>query len=116
METNEIIALALAVGIVCLFAIYEMIMHRMMRHRLHEARESASAWRSLYLSIKEERDILSYRVQSKECQKVLAIQEKLDDAREENARLTKLNETYKRQIEGAKKRRAASGTANTEGC
>ena len=116
METNEIIALAIGVGIAVLVAVYESIMHRMMRSRLREARDSASAWKALYRSIKEERDLLAHRVQSKDCQKVICYQTQLEAAEEEIERLTKLNETYKRQLEKNGKKKAAPGTANTESC
>lgn len=114
METNEIIALALGLGILAVIAIYESIMHRMMKNRLREARDNAAAWKNLYRAIKEERDLLNYRVQSKECQKVLAMQDKLDDAMEEIDRLAKLNETYKRQLEKNGKKKAAPGNPTTE--
>jgi TolA-binding protein len=87
-----------------------------MRSRLREMRDSASAWKALYRSIKEERDLLAHRVQSKDCQKVICYQTQLEAAEEEIERLTKLNETYKRQIEIGKKKKAAAGSAIAEGC
>ncbi len=116
MEINEIIFMGIALGIVVLVAIYESIMHKMMRNRLHEARERASSWKSLYRTVSEERDLLMHRLQSRDCQKVICYQTELERAQDEIERLTKLNETYKRQIESGKKRKAASGTANTESC
>lgn len=116
MEINEIIALCAAFGLAALTAIYEAIMHRRMRSRLREMRDSVSAWKALYRSIKEERDLLAHRVQSKDCQKVICYQTQLEAAEEEIERLTKLNETYKRQIESGKKKKTASGSAIAEGC
>ena len=105
LEINEIIALASAGGIVSLIAIYEGIMHRLMRNRLREACANAASWKSLYRAVAEERDLLDYRVKSRDCQKVLCIQEKLDEARAENEQLRKLNETYKQQIERNSKKK-----------
>lgn len=116
METNEIIFMGIALAIAVLTAIYESIMHKMMRSRLQEARERAASWKSLYRTVSEERDLLMHRLQSKDCQKVIGYQIELERAEEEIERLTKLNDTYKRQIESGKKRKAASGTANTESC
>ena len=110
METNEIIALALGLGIIVLVAIYESIMHKLMKDRLREARDRAASWKELYRSVSEERDLLHRRLVSRDCQKVLAIQSRLDDAVEEIQQLRTLNENYKRQIEetARKKRTTAS--------
>ena len=116
MEINEIIALCVAFGIAALFAIYEAIMHKLMRNRLHEARERASSWKVLYRTVSEERDLLMRRLQSRDCQKVICYQTELERAEEEIERLTKLNDTYKRQIESGKKKKTASGSAIAEGC
>lgn len=105
MERNEIIALAIIVGIFALGVIYENIMHRLMSRRLKEAKASADSWKSLYLAVAEERDLLHYRVQSKDCQKVICYQMRLDDAENEIKRLKAENETYKKQLERNKKRK-----------
>lgn len=116
MAINEILALGIVTVIVFLVAIYESIMHRLMKTRLLEARESAASWKSLYRSVSEERDLLHRRLLSKDCQRVIAISSELDAAREEIKRLTEANDTYKKQIERNAKRKAASGSANTESC
>lgn len=122
MQPNEIIALAIVAGIIVLLTIYESVMHTIMKNRLREARESAASWKHLYRALAVERDCLMRRVASKDCQKVICYQAEIDDlqdqlkeANAENERLSKLNETYKKQLEG-KKRKAASGSANTESC
>lgn len=116
MEINEVLALAIGAGIVFMLALYESIMHHIMKNRLQEARDAASSWRLLYRSAADERDFLQRRLESKDCQKVLCYQTMLDEANVEIDRLSKLNETYKRQIESGKKRKAASGDANTGSC
>lgn len=116
MEINEIVFIGIALGIVVLVAIYESIMHKLMRNRLREARERAGSWKSLYFSVSEERDLLMRRLQSRDCQKVICYQTELERAEEEIERLTKLNDTYKRQIESGKKKKTASGSAIAEGC
>lgn len=99
MEFNEIIALCIIVATVTLLAVYEGIMNKIAAKKIRELRDSAGAWKSLYRAVVEERDLLLRRVESKDCQKVLSIQMKLDDANEEIEKLRKLNETYKAQIE-----------------
>ena len=83
MEINEIIALCVAFGIAALTAIYEAIMHKLMRNRLHEARERASSWKVLYRTVSEERDLLMRRLQSRDCQKVICYQTELERAEED---------------------------------
>lgn len=117
LQTNEIIALCLGAGILTLLALYEGVMNKIAAKKIRELRESANAWRSLYRTMMEERDLLLRRVESKDCQKVLSMQMKLDDAQEEIEQLKKLNETYKKQLEKNNgKKKATLGTANTEGC
>ena len=118
MATNEIIALALVVGIVGLIAIYEGMVLRILKSKLHEARHNAASWKALYHSVEEERDLLHRRLVSRDCQKVLAVQTRLEaelaTAYEEIDRLRSLSETYKKQI--GRKKSAASGSTNTESC
>lgn len=120
MAINEIIFLGIVVGTLILFAIYESIMHTLMKNRLREARESAASWKHLYRALAVERDCLMRRVASKDCQKVICYQAEIDDLKDqlkeanaENERLSKLNETYKKQLEG-KKRKASSGASCEE--
>lgn len=110
MELNEIIALSIVLLGAVLIVIYESILNRIAAKKIRELRESASAWKTLYKTVQEERDILMRRVESKDCQKVLSIQMKLDDAMEEIDRLQKLNETYKKQIETNKKKKRQEAT------
>lgn len=116
MEFHEMIWLGIGVLTVAMFAIYDAIMRKSARKRIRDAKACAAEWQMLYNSAAAERDFLQRRLASKECQKVLCIQTKLDDANLEIERLLKVNETYKRQIESGKKRKAAPGGANAESC
>ena len=116
MELNEIIALVVAVGIVGLLVVYEIHMYRHMRSKINTAKEREQYWATQYLMVSNERDLLYYRVQSRDCQKVIAFESELKLAREEIKRLTELNDTYKQQLERNKKRKAAPGGANAESC
>lgn len=116
MELNEIIALAVAVGIVGLLVVYEIHMYRYMRNKISEARERAGYYAELYRATSIERDLLECRVKSRDCQKVIAFETQLKDAEAEIKRLTEVCETYRQQLERNKRRKAASSTANTESC
>lgn len=109
-EINEIIALGIAAGIVLIMVFYESVAHRIARDKIREARQAAASWKALYLAIAEERDCLQHRLDSKDCQKILCAQEKLDAAREEIDRLRNLNETYKRQLDRKGKGRGKEET------
>lgn len=58
-----------------------------------------SSWKELCMTAMEERDLLLRRIESRDCQKVLAVQERIDDLLEENKRLKKLNASYKKEID-----------------
>lgn len=116
MELNEIIALAVAVGIVGLLVVYEIHMYRHMRNKINEARERAGYYAELYRMTALERDLLEQRVKSRDCQKVIAFETQLRDAEAKIKLLEADNETYRKQLERNKKRKAASSTANTESC
>lgn len=58
-----------------------------------------SSWKELCMTAMEERDLLLRRIESRDCQKVLAVQERIDDLLEENNRLKKLNAAYKKEID-----------------
>lgn len=99
MGLNEIIALAIAVGIICMLVLYEVSANSYWRRELRGAKESARKWAAMYRLADSERAILQHRVNSKDCQKVICYQTELDAARVEIKRLTALNENYKRQLE-----------------
>lgn len=98
---NEIIMAAAASGIGAVLltgGIAEMIRARGKKIRNAEA----AAWKELCRIAMEERDLLLRRAESRDCQKVLLMQEKLDGAMEENERLRRLNDTYRKALERKK--------------
>lgn len=105
MELNEIIALAIAVCVISILVIYEIHMYRHMRGKINTAKERERYWATQYLTVSNERDLLYYRVQSRDCQKVIGYQLRVEELEDEIKRLTDLNETYKQQIERNKKRK-----------
>ena len=108
MELNEIIALAIAVCVISILVIYEIHMYRHMRGKIRRARDEAAHYAALYSITAEERDLLHYRVQSRDCQKVIGYQLRVEELEDEVKRLTDLNETYKQQLERNKKRKESS--------
>lgn len=99
MELNEIIALAIVIGVIGILVLYEVSTTSYWRRELREAKESARKWAAMYRLSESDRVILQHRVNSKDCQKVICYQTELDAARDEIKRLTALNENYKRQLE-----------------
>ena len=108
MELNEIIALAIAVCVISILVIYEIHMYRHMRGKIRRAREEKAYYAELYRVTACERDLLYHRVQSRDCQKVIGYQLRVEELEDEIKRLTDLNETYKQQIERNKKRKETS--------
>lgn len=114
---NEIIMAAAASGIGAMLVtggIAEMI--RAKGKKIKNA--EAAAWKELCRIAMEERDLLLRRVESRDCQKVLYMQEKLDEAMTEIDRLTVLSDTYKKELDRKRKAPASSdkaGQAQSEG-
>ena len=79
--------------------------------RIREAKAETMEWKTLYKTASEERDLLMRRLNSRDCQKVLSVQEKLDEAMAEIERLTVLNDTYKKELERKRKAPASSDKA-----
>ena len=109
MEMCFIGAMAAVLAIGCVGEAVSAFVRR--GRRIRETEEEARTWKTLCRSAVEERDLLLRRLNSRDCQKILFAEEKLDEARAEIERLTVLNETYRKELERKKKAPASSDKA-----
>ena len=98
---NDVLMASIASGI-CSVIVVGFISEIIRNKRKNLFVAEISSWKELCRTAMEERDLLLRRIESRDCQKVLLMQEKLDGAMEENERLRRLNDTYRKALERKK--------------
>lgn len=95
---DDILIAAIITG-VCAVIVTGLISEIVRTKTKNKVSAEVAAWKEICNAAMEERDLLLRRVESRDCQKVLAIQDRLDEVIEENKRLKKLNASYKKEID-----------------